>query len=189
MPLGVQHTSEACPHGDETSGCGLMSVHIFHHSLLPTMSPLPQLLNPSLQSRERQRRLKETKIPPASLRTEGESLLVANGYWIHPQEWTIEVWAAGKLRVDVLVGWDYSSCFLPAEMGACQISSVIQSACFLCRRALRYQAFCVRHQADKCTQNDGVISNICSLCLYPQCLYRQIHGSEHSLTLLVEGCG
>lgn len=86
MPLGVQHTSEACPHGDETSGCSLMSVHIFHHSLLPTMSPLPQLLNPSLQSRERQRRLKETKIPPASLRTEGESLLVANGYWIHPQE-------------------------------------------------------------------------------------------------------
>lgn len=47
---GVQHMGEARPHVGETSGCSLMSVHIFH-SLLPTMSPLPQLLNSSLQSK------------------------------------------------------------------------------------------------------------------------------------------
>lgn len=80
-----QHMGEARPRVDETFGCSLMSVHIFH-SLLPPMSPLPQLLNYSLQRRERQRRLKETKIPPASLSTKSESLLVANGYQIHPQE-------------------------------------------------------------------------------------------------------
>lgn len=85
MPTGVQHMGEARPHVDETFGCSLMSIHFFH-SLLPTMSPLSQLLNPSLQSREKKHRLKQTKIPPASLSTKSESLLAANGYRIHPQE-------------------------------------------------------------------------------------------------------
>lgn len=60
VPLGVQHMGEARPHVDETSGCSLMSVHIFH-SLLPTMSPLCWLLKCSLHSRESQHKLKKKK--------------------------------------------------------------------------------------------------------------------------------
>lgn len=66
-----------------------MTAHIFH-SLLHTVSPLSQLFNSSLQSRESQHRLKETTVPPASLSTVSETILVVNRYQIPPQEGTGE---------------------------------------------------------------------------------------------------
>lgn len=40
--------------------------------------------------------------------TKSETLLVANEYQIHTLEWIVGVWAAGKLRSNVLVGCDYN---------------------------------------------------------------------------------
>lgn len=86
MPLGVQHMGQARPHVDETSGCSVMSVDIFH-SLLPAMSPLSLLLNGSLYSRERLHRLKKPlKSHQLLFPTKSETCLVANEYQIQTLE-------------------------------------------------------------------------------------------------------
>ena len=105
VPSGLQHRGEARPHADGPFGCSLMTAHIFR-SLQPTVSLWPQLLNSSLQSRERQHGLKETKIPPTSLSTKWIS---SCGKWILApspgtnnrglRSWKVEVWCLGQARL------------------------------------------------------------------------------------------
>lgn len=170
VPLGVQHMGEARPHVDETSGCSLMSVHIFH-SLLPTMSPLRWLLKCSLHSRESQHKFKKKKKSHQLLfTTKSETSLVAK--WVldpnsrmsdrgseQLEGWGLISWL-GKITIKYLFSCR-NGCLPNLQCNTEDLLLVLQSfkiSDLLCTAA------------DKCTQNDRAISHIYSLCLYSQCL-------------------